>query len=211
MNESNFTSRQWEAIRHIRNSLIHGGGTPSVRKLMAAMGYKSPRSAHEVLEQLEQKGVIQRNSDGDYQLVGDPELGSSHAQTVNVPLVGTAACGSAILAEQNIEGYIPVSTSIAKSGGQYFLLRAKGDSMDKAGINDGDFVLVRKQSVAEPGNRVVALIDNEATIKEFRLSEGAVLLTPRSTNSKHKPIILEENFQIQGVVVTVLPGTGLFE
>src|SRR6266498_3974484 len=73
-----FTARELEAIRHIRNSLVHRGRTPSVRELMAALGYRSPRSAHEVLSQLAAKRIIRRFESGDYQLLSDPELGSAH-------------------------------------------------------------------------------------------------------------------------------------
>jgi repressor LexA len=77
--------------------------------------------------------------------------------------------------------------------------------MNNTGINDGDLVLVRSQQSAENGARVVALIDNEATIKEFWRGNGVVLLKPNSTNNQHRPIILTENFLIQGEVITVIP------
>ena len=205
MEQNKFTPKQLEAIRYIRNELTHQGRTPSIRKLMAALGYKSPKSAQDILEQLQEKGVVKKMQSGSYQLLGDPKLGTAHAQTVNVPLVGSAACGSPILAEENIEGFIPVSTAIAKPGSKHYLLRARGDSMNKVGIKDGDMILVRQRSTAEDGDKVVALIDNEATIKEYRRSNGMVVLMPRSTNQKHKPIILTHDFQVQGTVVAVVP------
>lgn len=205
MEQKNFTEKQLEAIRHIRNGLVHHGRTPSVRKLMAALGYKSPRSAQDILEQLQERGVIRKLQSGDYQLRTDPNLGAARAQTVDVPLVGSVACGGPILAEENIEGFIPVSTAIAKSGSKHYLLHARGDSMDKAGIKSGDMVLVRQRSTADEGDRVVALIDDEATIKEYHRSNGMVVLMPRSTNRRHKPIILTADFQVQGVVVAVIP------
>lgn len=205
MEQKKFTEKQLEAVRHIRNGLVHQGRTPSVRKLMAALGYKSPRSAQDILEQLQERGVIRKLQSGDYQLMANPTLGTSRAQTVDVPLVGSVACGGPILAKENIEGFIPVSTAIAKSGSKHYLLHARGDSMDKAGIKDGDMVLVRQQSTANEGKRIVALIDDEATIKEYRRSNGVVVLMPRSTNRKHKPIILTDDFQVQGIVVAVIP------
>ena len=122
-----------------------------------------------------------------------------------MPLVGAAACGGPILAEENIEGFIPISTAIAKPGSKHYLLHARGDSMNRAGIKNGDMVLVRQRSTAEEGDKVVALIDNEATIKEYHRSNGMVVLMPRSTNREHKPIILTDDFQVQGVVVAVIP------
>lgn len=198
------TNRELEAVRHIRNWIARRSRTPSVRELMGAMGYKSPRSAQDILEQLARKGIIKKFSAGDYQLLHDPDLGRAHVQTVSVPVVGTVAAGTPILAEENIEGFLPISTSLAKPGGKYFLLRAKGDSMDKAGIKDGDFVLVRQQAAADPGERVVALIDDEATIKEYHPQKNVVILKPRSRNLENKPIIVDQDFQIQGVVVTTV-------
>jgi len=197
--------KEAEAIRQIRNWIMHKGGMPSVRELMAALGYKSPHSASLIIKSLIQKGFLKKRPDGDLQLIKNPEESTSHALTINVPLVGTIACGGPILAQECIEGYIPVSVNLARPGKKYFLLKAKGDSMNRAGINNGDLVLVRQQQSAENGDLVVALIDNEATIKEFYRSKQVVILKPKSKNKKHKPIILTENFQVQGVVVTTIP------
>jgi len=200
-----FSQKQLEALKHIRDWLVRQGRPPSVRELMAALAYKSPKSAQDILEQLRANGAIRKLPSGEYQLLGDPELGPLHPQTVSVPLVGTAACGGPMLAEENIEGYIAVSTAIAKPGRKYFLLRARGDSMDKAGIRDGDMVLVRQQPTADQGNRVVALIDQEATIKEYRRAKGMVVLRPRSSNPRHQAILLTKDFRVQGVVEAVVP------
>jgi repressor LexA len=130
---------------------------------------------------------------------------SSDVQTVDVPLIGTVACGLPILAEQNIEAMYPVSTKLAPPSNKYFLLRAKGNSMDKKDIHDGDLVLVKQKSTAEDGDIIVALIDDSATIKEFRRRGGAVVLVPHSTEEKHKPMILTSDFLVQGVVVATIP------
>lgn len=204
MSDIDLTPKQIEAIKLIRNHTAHMGYSPSIRKLMALLNYKSIKAVQDILLVLEKERIIQKDDSGKYKLISDPELGENHAQTINVPIVGFVACGSPILAEENIEGYIPVSTSIAKTG-KFFLLHAKGDSMNEVGINDGDLVLVRQQTTANNGDRVVALIDDEATIKEFHKEENVVILRPRSSNPIHKPIILEENFQIQGIVAAAIP------
>lgn len=100
---------------------------------------------------------------------------------------------------------IPVSTKLAKPPAQYFLLRAKGDSMDQKGINDGDLLLIRQQASAHDGDIVVALIDDEATVKEFYSAGETVVLKPRSKNKDHQPIVLTKDFQMQGVVVNTIP------
>jgi len=203
--KTQLNQKQADAVRYIRNWLMHKGKTPSVRELMTALGYKSPRSAALIIEELIQKGILKKRSNGDLQLIKDIDADSVHARTVDIPLVGMVTCGLPILAQENIEGFIPVSVSLAKPGFKYFLLRVKGDSMNKAGINNGDLILVRQQSVAQNGDIVVALIDDEATVKEFQHSKNCVVLKPRSNNKNHKPIILTENFQVQGVAVTTIP------
>lgn len=199
--------KEAETIRHIRNWIMHNGRVPSIRELMNALDYKSPNSVSLLIKSLMEKGVIKKRDSGDLQLVKDLGETSSHARTINVPLVGTVACGTPILAQENIEAMIPVSVNLARPGGKYFLLRADGDSMDKAGINDGDLVLVRQQQTADNGDKVVALIDDKATVKEFRRGKEVITLVPKSTNKKYKPIILTENFQVQGVVVATVPNT----
>lgn len=126
-------------------------------------------------------------------------------KTINIPLLGSIACGTPILAIENIEAEIPVSVELMKGSNKYFLLRAKGNSMNEVGINDGDLVLVKKQFTAENGNIIVALIDDEAMIKEFHHNDNTIVLKPRSTNKKHQPIILTTDFKIQGIVVTTIP------
>jgi repressor LexA len=205
MDNVKLRSKHTEALKYIRNQLMHHGRAPSVRDLMIALGYKSPRSASLIINDLIEKGFLKRRSNGTMQFVKDLEPDFSHARTVKVPLVGTVACGSPIFAEENIDGMIPVSVDIARPGSKYFFLRALGDSMNEAGINEGDLVLVRQQPVAEDGDIVVALIDDEATVKELRRTKDALILKPKSSNKKHQPIILTDNFQIQGVVVTAVP------
>jgi repressor LexA len=94
-----------------------------------------------------------------------------------------------MLAHENIEAYIPVSTNLAKRGYKYFLLRASGTSMNQAGINDKDIILIKQQNIEEI----------------FERTNSVIILRPKSTEQKHKPIILTDNCQIQGIVIAVLP------
>lgn len=208
MSEENLSQKSKEALRNIRNMLMHYGRVPSVRELMNVMGYKSPRSAMLLMEELADNGFLQRKDDGGFRMVKDLESGIV-ARTVTIPIVGTVTCGSPLLAEENIEGMVSVSTTIAKPGSKYFLLKAKGDSMDEAGINEGDLILVRQQPVASEGENIVALIDDEATVKEYRHKGDIVTLLPRSSNPEHHPIILTHDFQIQGVVVATIPKSNI--
>lgn len=128
---------------------------------------------------------------------------------VRVPLVGSAPCGNPFLGEENIEEYIMVEKSKIRSGYQYFILRADGDSMNLAGINDGDLLLCRQQLKADTGDRVVALLGGEnVTIKYYDKKDGHRILLPKSTNPAHAPIIPEEGDTVQGVVQEVIRTLG---
>jgi repressor LexA len=200
MSEELLSAKAKEALKHIRNWIMKHSLMPSVRELMLEMEYKSPRSAMLLMTELEENGFLERKENGSYKMIKDLST-TETARTVAIPLVGSISCGGALLAEENIEAYIPVSTSLVKAGDKHFLLRAVGDSMNEAGILPGDLVLVRQQNVAENGQNIVALIDDDAILKEFQHKGNVVALVPRSSNSKHKPIILERDFQIQGVVI----------
>ena len=126
-------------------------------------------------------------------------------EMIRVPLVGSAPCGNPLLGEENIEEYIEVEKSKIKPGYNYFVLRAIGDSMNLAGINDGDLVLCRQQLKADTGNTVVALLGDNVTIKEYgpRI-DGVRLLLPKSSNKDHIPITPDEGDSVQGIVQEIL-------
>ena len=134
--------------------------------------------------------------------VGEDE--EEHEKMVNIPVLGNVACGFPLFAEENIETEISVSKNLIRKDKKYFILRASGDSMNNANIDDGDLVLIRKELTAEDGDRVVALIDDEATIKEFKNNGDHIVLLPKSTTKEHQPIILTRDFKIQGIVERVI-------
>lgn len=193
-----------KAYNLIRNKILTEGQGPTLKEINAITGGKSPRSASIVLDRLERIGLIKKTGNK-LRLTPNPEINPSSVETVEIPLVGTVTCGMPMFAEENIEGYIPISTNLAKKNSRYFLLRAAGTSMNLAGINDKDILLIRQQNTANDGESVVILINDSATVKAFYKSKNAIILRPKSTDSKHKPIVLTENCQIQGVVVAVLP------
>jgi repressor LexA len=206
MDSNHLNSKEMEALRVIRNSLMRTERFPTNREIMYALGYKSTRSAFLLLEQLEKKKILRRKGDRTFQLLKPTgEDDRKRAETIDIPLIGNIACGIPIFAEENIDALIPVSIKLVPAHHRYFLLKAHGDSMNQRGINGGDMVLVRQQSNATNGDIVVALIDDSATVKEFRRDDNTILLLPRSTNPIHKPIVLTNDFLVQGVVVTSIP------
>lgn len=185
-------------------SKLFQGQKVTLREINEVTGGLSPRSAVLIIERLVKYGLLEK--DGAKIKIPEISLASSNAiTTIDIPLLGSISCGTPIFAEQNIDAYIPVSTGLAKPGNQYFMLRASGNSMNLSGINNGDILLVRQQNTAENGARVVALIDDEATVKILERKSDVIVLRPNSTETKHKPIVVSENCMIQGEVVAVLP------
>lgn len=124
---------------------------------------------------------------------------------IQIPLVGSAPCGSPMFGEENIEEYVSVEKTKIRPGYEYFALRAQGDSMNLAGINDGDIVLCRQQQKADTGDRVVALLGGEnVTIKMYDKQDGRRILLPKSSNKAHLPITPDEGDSVQGVVQEVI-------
>lgn len=162
------------------------GVPPSVREIGAAVGLKSTSSVQANLVSLEKAGYIQR----------DPllkrsikVLGPMADNVRKVPLLGTVTAGAPILAVEQIEGYVPYTGSVSEDK-SLFALRVRGESMINIGILDGDIVVVEKTPVAENGDTVVALIDDEATVKTFYKEKGHYRLQPQ--NDTMRPIIVKE-------------------
>ena len=140
----------------------------------------------------------------DKQIIKEKIISPYAKEMIGIPLVGSAPCGEPLLGENNIEEIIMVEKSKIKPGTKYFILRASGDSMDKAGVNDGDLVLCRSAEKGETGDRVVALLGDNVTIKMYDKKDGRRILLPKSTNSIHQPIIPDEGDSVQGIVQEVI-------
>lgn len=193
------TPRQEEALRAIRNFIAHHGMPPTVRELAKEMNITSSTGFY-LMRELEQKGMIRRGALGARSLiVGDQSLGCSCEE---LPVLGVIAAGGPIEAIENHSGTITVERTLL-NGAKGFALRVAGQSMIDAGILDGDFVIVRKQPVVENGDVVVALIENEATLKRFYRQGKQVRLEP--ANRAMSPIFVSGGeFKIQGKVVRVI-------
>lgn len=151
-------------------------------------------TAYKFLVRLEKDGKLQKSDKGDFYIQ------KNYIPFIQVPLVGVISCGTPIFAEQNIEEYIPLSRDFLGKG-EFFALRAKGDSMINAGINNGDIVFVKIQNTAENGDIIVALTDEEATLKRYYRKNNKIILHPENEN--YKDIIID-NCLIQGIAIKVL-------
>jgi repressor LexA len=208
MDNSKLTKKQQEVLLAIKDLILSTSMSPTLEEIREYMGYGNTSSVQRHIEPLIQKGYLtsQDNVPRSLRLVEQKQT------TLNIPLVGNVACGKPIYAEENIEAYIPYPKSkVGYSVQDLFFLRATGDSMNEAEVNsktiaNWDFVLVHKQSTADTGSIVVALIGDEATIKYFKKDseKGAYILEPKSSNKKHKPLLLIEDFYIQGTILDVI-------
>lgn len=161
------TEKQQEILDYIKNEILNRGFPPAVREICEAVNLKSTSSVHSHLEALEKNGYIRRDATKPRAIeIIDDNFNLVRREVVNVPIVGTVAAGQPLLAVENIEGYFPIPAEFMPNE-QSFMLKVKGESMVNAGIFDGDQVLVRKQSTAEDGDIVVALIEDGATVKTF--------------------------------------------
>ena len=207
------TKRQQAVLDCIEDCIREKGYGPTVREVCHALGLSSPSTVHVHLKALEEKGLIKRDPlksrsiSLTYPLEGSSVQASSmpdvvqpsFSKIVNVPLVGDVAAGVPILAEENITDTISLPTDIVGDAPSV-LLSVRGESMIEAGINDGDYVVVKEQPVANNGDIVVAIIDDGATVKRFYKEKDHIRLQPE--NSSMDPIITT-NCSIAGKVVAV--------
>jgi repressor LexA len=200
------TEKQKKVLGWIRESVNLTGQAPTVRELQFKVGCAAPMGVVAHLNALETKGYI-RKIEGKARgiVVVSDEAGKAPDEMVQVPLVGSVACGMPIWAEEMIEEWIPLSTKLVGQTQDVFMLRAKGDSMNLAGIDDNDFIVFKKQSTALPGDKVVVLIGTEATVKRIKFEKDRVVFEPVSSNKEHKVIVPRPGtFMIQGKVIGVI-------
>ena len=193
--------KQQEILDFIKSEILKKGYPPAVREICEAVNLKSTSSVHSHLATLEKNGYIRKDPTKPraIEVISD-QFQLVRRATVNVPLVGTVAAGQPILAQENIESYFPVPAEYMPAN-QSFLLKVKGDSMIRAGINSGDLILVEQCKDAHNGDIVVALIENSATVKTFYKEKGHIRLQPE--NETMDPIIVDKDFEILGKVFGV--------
>jgi repressor LexA len=177
------TKRQKEALDFVAAYTERHGYPPTVRELASALGISGPKGAKQFLDALAAKGYIRREPEN-ARAIRIVEAGADDSPP-GIPVVGRVAAGSPVTAVENLEGY--VSFSGPRSRSDLFFLKVRGDSMIGAHIAPGDLVLVRPQQAAENGDIVVALIDNEATVKRYKKDAGSVTLFPE--NNAMEPIV----------------------
>ncbi len=201
MNIDDLSKKQLDVLSFIKKEISKKGYPPSVREICDAVKLKSTSTVHGHLERLERKGYIRRDPTKPRAIEVLDGSGSyaTKREMVDLPIVGKVTAGLPILAEENIEDSFPVPIDFV--GNQdAFMLIVKGDSMINAGIFDGDYVIVRQQAVAKNGDIVVALLNDEATVKTFYKEKDYFRLQPE--NPYLMPIIVKD-LSILGKVIGV--------
>lgn len=198
MGYGRISTKQKEILEFVKSEIINKGYPPAVREICEAVHLKSTSSVHSHLETLEKNGYIRRDPSKPRAIeIIDDEFNLTRRELVNVPVIGTITAGQPILAVENIDSYFPIPSEYMPNE-DTFMLRVKGNSMINAGIYDSDKILVQKQTHAKNGDMVVALIDDEVTVKTFYKENGYYRLQPE--NDTMEPIIVPE-LSIQGKVI----------
>ena len=194
--------RQRQIVQYILQHTETHGYPPTVREIGEAVGLSSSSTVHAHLRTLEQVGLIRRDAvlTRAIRVVAGNIDNCKPKHVTNLPLVGRVAAGSPTLATEDIEDTFPIPREFL-AGGDGFLLRVKGESMIEDGILSGDLVIVRRQDNAENGDTVVALIDDEATVKHFFKEKGKIRLQP--ANSSMAPMYYDR-VQVVGKVVGLM-------
>lgn len=198
MNYKKLSEKQKLILKFLKQEILNKGYPPSVREICNAVGLKSTSTVHGHLEKLEDKGYIRRDPTKPRAIeIIDDSFNPLRQEMVQVPIIGSVTAGEPILAVENIEGYFPIPSNYMPNE-QTFMLHVKGESMINAGIFNGDLILVKKQNIAKDRDIVVALIEDDVTIKRYFKEDGYIRLQPE--NASMNPIILDD-VKILGEVV----------
>ncbi|MFA5208424.1 MAG: transcriptional repressor LexA [Candidatus Paceibacterota bacterium] len=199
------TRKQKEVLQAIKTLIGQNGRNPTLNEVREYLGYGAISSVQQHTNALKAKGfLISEQFSRGLKLNKD-----TYKATVNIPVVGEGSCGKLRLTDQDISAYIAYpAKKLSGEVGEYMFLIATGDSMEKAGIDSGDFLLVKRQPNPEENAIVVALIGDEATVKYFKRKNGMPYLEPASNNPEYKPIYLvnhqNNNISFCGIVKDIL-------
>ena len=199
------TETQEKVFQVITEFVEEQGFPPTIREIMSQMGYSSVNNVQRILNVLESRGYINRNLRGGARCIEVVERPfSSPEKEKRIPILGTVAAGTPLFAEQNIEGYMTFNPKLPGINAD-FILRISGNSMRDAYINNNDLIFVRKKNFPKNGDIIVALLDEEATVKRFFQEKDHIRLEPE--NEDYQPIIINKNdlyFKVLGKVIAVI-------
>ncbi|WP_101913170.1 transcriptional repressor LexA [Megasphaera vaginalis (ex Bordigoni et al. 2020)] len=198
-NEKLLNHRQRQILEYIRSCVHQNGYPPSIREICSSVGLSSTATVYSHLKSLEENGLIRRGSSKNRTIELLDEGSWRSKKVVPVPIVGQVRAGVPVLAEEVIEDVYPFPAEFIGDD-DCFMLTVRGDSMRDAGILEGDWLIVRKQDLARNGEIVVAMLEDEATVKRYYLEKDCVRLQPE--NDAYEPIYTR-NCKILGKVIGV--------
>lgn len=203
-NQEGITQKQGEVLTFIENFQFKNGCSPTLKEMRNHFNVSSDNSILKHLKALEQKGCIKKSdTPRGIKLLDSIKSKLKMANNlVNLPLLGQIPAGPTATEEESIVGWYAIDSSLVKHAGDTFLLRVRGDSMDDAGIYDGDMVIADRKVIPRHKDIVVALVDNENTVKRYIDKAGLICLKPENAN--YRPIFPKEELIIQGVVTGLI-------
>jgi len=204
------TARQRQLLEFIEDYIGTYGFPPSIREMADQMGIRSTNGVNDHLKALQKKGYISRHEGLKSRAISllkpSEPASSGHDQppAVEVPILGRVAAGVPVLSEENFEGTLPLGSDLLPASGRVFALRVHGESMIGKGILDGDTVVVHSRRTPHPGDMVVAMIDEEVTVKTFRRTKNTVRLEP--ANPDFEPIVIRRSDFTPAAILGVVTG-----
>ncbi len=205
--KNELTERQNDIYQFIKEFIDFNSYPPTYREIGAQFGIASTFGVKRHIDALIKKGFLNigENSSRTISLTANfkENIQSQQSNTIEIPIIGRVAAGQPILAEENIEGTFNIQSSLINGKADCFALKVKGDSMINAGIFEGDVVIVNPQKDANNGEIVVALLDNEATLKRYKRINGNISLMPENDNYNPIAIDKSDNFSIVGKALGV--------
>jgi repressor LexA len=209
--QSVLTAKQESIYNYIKNFVNRHGESPTMIQLQEALGFKSIRSVTQLLETLERKGFIHRESyqKRNIRLIHQ-NTGPSKQWMQIIPVVTSAGCDDAsVFAQEEYNNYMSVDSALLEGTRNPVAIKAVGNSMNDAGIENGDYVLVDATENVSSGDRIAAIVGDMAVIKRLQVSENAIILSPESKDPGYHPMLVKpENFKPIGRVIDVIPMNG---
>jgi repressor LexA len=200
------TSAQRRILEMLWDFTLQRGRLPYMEEIRETVGLSSPVEVYNQLTVLKDRGLIERDETEPLGIRVSRRaiaVAPSDAEVACVPLVGAVAAGEPILAEEQVEDEFHLPRSLVGGGEVLFMLKVRGESMRRAGVLDGDYVVVEHQDTASPGDMVAARVGDEATVKTFSYKDGRVRLLPESDDPQYQPVN-DENINIIGRVIMVI-------
>lgn len=205
------TNNQQKVLSIVKHHVTDFGISPTLKEIKEKLGVKSINTVVKHLVALENKGYIVRRKHAkrNIELRNTNQTGTN-IQLVSIPVMASVGCDDlSVIVNERHDEFLEVDASLIGDKKDVIAVRAIGNSMNDAGIENGDYVLIEKTEVSQNGDKVVAIVGDMVTVKKIERKRGVTILWPQSKDSKYKPIILQEDFKIAGKVICTVPANSM--